>query len=317
MNYRHIIFSFLILFLLSACKEEELPVDMQLSVQPHLLQVGPSVISFGPNSGLVQRVEIRAQNTDWTIIGLPDWITAQPTSGSGNAMVTLTAQENNSVTQARSATFYVSSSHEDFKFQRELKVSQLVAQPYLRTSNIKELSFLPIGSIQSIEISSNVDWHVEFAPSWVTCSPKTGVAGKTTLGIKPDDNKSTTQRSGSITIKAVYGNSVSIDVTQEGITFSLSDQKLELPNTTSSRTVTVKTNYYWVATTAESWVHLSTMSGSGNGVLQISVDANPESKKRNAYVWVSVGTIDKSIHIVQDSSIVAPNENDNELPEQK
>lgn len=123
MNYRHInisILFFLILLLFSECKQEEIPYNVKLALEARQLDISTNRISFGYRSNLVADIYINAQNTDWEIADLPDWVTAQPASGTGNAVVTLTAQENYSLTQDRWAEVHVKSSNSDFQYKKEV-----------------------------------------------------------------------------------------------------------------------------------------------------------------------------------------------------
>ena len=125
--------------LVCSCVEEEQAYEdvVSLSLVFHQMSVSDESVSFGYRTDLTRSITITAENVDWEIIGLPDWLTVDPASGTGDAVVTLTAQENYSVTAARTAEIHVKSLNPDYKIQWNITVLQDIAQPYIST-NISE-----------------------------------------------------------------------------------------------------------------------------------------------------------------------------------
>lgn len=69
--------------------------------------------------------------------------------------------------------------------------------------------------------------------------------------------------------------------------------------------VTVTANDSWTVSipSEATWVHSDTVSGDGNGEINITVDANPRADARTATVTVSTkGGVSKTIAISQDSA---------------
>lgn len=69
--------------------------------------------------------------------------------------------------------------------------------------------------------------------------------------------------------------------------------------------VTVTANDSWTVSipSEATWVHTDTVSGDGNGEINITVDANPRADARTATVTVSTkGGVSKTIAISQDSA---------------
>lgn len=69
--------------------------------------------------------------------------------------------------------------------------------------------------------------------------------------------------------------------------------------------VTVTANDSWTVSipTEATWVHSDTMSGDGNGKINITVDVNPRADARTATVTVTTkGGASKTIAISQDSA---------------
>lgn len=69
--------------------------------------------------------------------------------------------------------------------------------------------------------------------------------------------------------------------------------------------VTVTANDSWTVSipSEATWVHSDKKSGDGNGVINITVDANPRADARTATVTVATkGGVSKTIAISQDSA---------------
>jgi hypothetical protein len=80
-----------------------------------MVNVSRTSLSFGFAGG-TQSADVTANNStcEWSVSGLPSWLTASPGSGTGNASVTFTAEANtaeNGSTQSRSAGFTVATTN--------------------------------------------------------------------------------------------------------------------------------------------------------------------------------------------------------------
>lgn len=71
-----------------------------------MLSVSPSAVNLAAAANSTATFNI-VSNTSWTVTGNQPWLTANPTSGSNNAAITLTAQQNTG-TSARAASITVS-----------------------------------------------------------------------------------------------------------------------------------------------------------------------------------------------------------------
>lgn len=79
-------------------------VTVSQAAAPATLTV--SATSFTVNASGSSATVAITSNTNWTVAGLPAWLTANPTSGTGNGNVVLTATDNGS-TDSRTASFSI------------------------------------------------------------------------------------------------------------------------------------------------------------------------------------------------------------------
>ena len=115
-----------------------------------------------------------SSNTDWSVASSADWVKIGTTSGSGNAHVTASAEENTATTQ-RTATITLKTT--DGKATATIKVTQNPADVVF-SIDIKEFSIDAKGEEITIKIKHNSAYSVKSMPDWVNQTNKT-VSGDT------------------------------------------------------------------------------------------------------------------------------------------
>ncbi|MDQ8201387.1 BACON domain-containing carbohydrate-binding protein [Pelagicoccus sp. SDUM812003] len=124
----------------------------------------------------------------WEVKGLPDWLSVDVASGEGDASVTLSATENESV-NPRVATIRIGDkSHTVAQFGVPFVAIELPT---------KEMR--SIGLIYELSVSSNTDWEVEGLVDWVQVSPAQGL-GNGLVTIEVLANETGVERSVTLTI---------------------------------------------------------------------------------------------------------------------
>lgn len=126
-----------------SCMKEEAPAELDtLSLSYHKLDVSLVDITFESNNNLSKSIMVTAENTDWEISGLPEWLNAQPMSGSNNTNVTLTAKKNTSTSNIRTAKFEIRSHSSEFSRNIPVSVTQ---ECFSKDFDINGVSFRMIG----------------------------------------------------------------------------------------------------------------------------------------------------------------------------
>jgi hypothetical protein len=149
-------------------------------------------------------------------------------------------------------------------------------------------TFNPLGGIGSATVSTlgKVAWKAVSAASWITVKTASGVGeGKVDYSVAP--NNTTSPRVGTITVN----NSV-LTIAQQGLvcTPSVSPISLSLASASGVANVNVKVQpgCQWTASSAALWATINSgASGVGDGVVMITVAANPTSTSRSATLTIA------------------------------
>lgn len=155
------------------------------------------------------------------------------------------------------------------------------------------LEFGDAGEVKNISITSNTDWIIASSNSWLTFNRTTGT-DNATIAVTAAGPNIGEPRSGTITIVTTSGDpikiaTITVNQTGQAPVLSASPTSLNLRGTASTgNIVSVFSNVTWTATTAYSWVAITSgSSGSGDGSIVFSLAANPERNSRNATITVT------------------------------
>ncbi len=142
---------------------------------------------FGSVEDLQRRVELGHCDGKWNVVENCDWLTVTPTTGSGNATITITANEN-TTEDAKSATIRIESEFysENNKLYKEIKVSQDALQ--FDTAPVTKKSFGSItGLTQTFDIGRcDGGWKVQHKPSWIEMAMSGAGNEKVTITATPN-----------------------------------------------------------------------------------------------------------------------------------
>ncbi|MEZ4935709.1 MAG: BACON domain-containing carbohydrate-binding protein [Saprospiraceae bacterium] len=166
--------------------------------------------------------------TDWNITSDQTWLTASPSSGSGNATISFNITENVGL-QARSGTLTISGCGQT----QVVNISQAGAATVLSVSP----TFLNLSETQgnaSFSITANCNWTITNIPNWMTVTPTMG-NGNMLVNITYTENTSTQPRTATLTIIGC-GTDQQLPITQTGCSLP------PAPNLGQSGTITVCPN---------------------------------------------------------------------------
>ena len=95
---------------------------------------------------------------------------------------------------------------------------------------------------------------------------------------------------------------MTINVTQEPATATLSDQSVSFTAKSSSHDIKVTSNTVWSAEAENSWIHIEDAEGEVNGRFTIKVDDNKSLSSRQGKVTFNYGTGKQTITISQKAA---------------
>jgi len=224
-------------------------------------------------------------NTSWSITSSQSWLTVNPTSGTNNSLVTVTA-EANPTTATRTATVTVSGSGITSQI---VTVTQLSEAATLTVStNSLEVAAVN-GSTATFNITSNTSWSTASSQSWLTVNPASGT-DNCSVTVTAEANPTISTRTATVTVSGSGVASQSVTVTQSAGTaiLEISASSLEIgaeEGSTVSFTVTSNTN--WTVSSDQIWLSVNPASGTGDGTVIVTAEANSTSAVRTAIVTVS------------------------------
>ncbi len=155
----------------------------------------------------------------------------------------------------------------------------------------------------TFSVTSNTAWMASCNMSWCTCTPSG--TGNGSLSSDYSENTSTTARVATITITATGVPDVMVTVTQAGAapTLIVTPASQNVSQAAGSTNFTVSSNSGWTASSDQTWCTV-TASGSGNGSITATYQANTSNTPRSAMITVSVsGLPDKMVTVNQDAAL--------------
>ncbi len=159
------------------------------------------------------------------------------------------------------------------------------------------------GATYSMQIVSDAAWMASTnGDSWFDVTPSEGVAGTTHVVLSVSPNKTASSRTGKAIFKIGSLTIFSVQISQQGLSFSASPTSISFGANADNRTIEVSSNTDWKVISKPSWVSTSVLSGSGNGSLTISVPEQTEREARSGTMTIGVEGItglQKTIKITQ------------------
>lgn len=275
---------------LTSCSDKE-ETDVFASEELSLnMTLTPTIVDL-PARNASQDITITS-NTAWGAVSDVTWAKLSASLGVGNSTLSVLLEDNSS-TEPRTATITFSYG----STQQTVTINQAALNAALSTTSVT----LPArDASQEIGITTNSTWTVSTFDTWIHILNEKGDGdGKFTVTL--DNNLNTQNRQGTITV--AYGNGkMTIDVTQEPATATLSDQSASFTAKSSSHTIKVTSNTVWSAEAENSWIHIEDAEGEVNGRFTIKVDDNKSLSSRQGKVTFNYGTGKQTITISQKAA---------------
>ena len=259
---------------------ECVPVTVKQAGANATLSVSPAELTFTAKSE--SKTFSIASNTAWTATSSAPWAKINAASGSGNAQVVVSAEENTAITQ-RSATVTIKTA--DGKATATVKVTQSAANVIFSVDR-NEFNVAAAGESFSVKVTHNIGYKINSMPDWVKQADKTTSGNTDTFSFKAEANTSTVAREGVIVFCNDNNECVPVTVKQAGAnaTLSVSPASMTFTAKSESKTFTVTSNTDWTMTSDAAWVKLSATDGSGNAQVTVTAEENTATKQRIATI---------------------------------
>ena len=161
----------------------------------------------------------------------------------------------------------------------------------------------------TLSFSSNVAWSATVSANWLTISPSSGEAGKNSVKVEVEENRTGQPRSATITISDKESmQKVSVTVRQEALKASLtvSPESLEFSANKGEEMLNVTSNTDWVITKDAEWITLDSDKGKGLATIAAGVTENTSLTSRTGTITVSTsdGSVKKTVSVRQSGADV-------------
>ena len=271
-----------------SCVKDKLPSGGQLAGIPYHLSVGQGTLTFGASTDLSTTINISSRNVSWKITGAPEWITLSHSSGTGSAVVNVTAKENSQISSTRAAVLTVSSATPDYQYQKNISVSQRAADIRL-TVDRTSLSFAPQASAATVAVDANIEWEATTSATWITLDKENDTA----LKIAASENVTGNSRTATVTLRRVGTTTalatIGVQQSKGGVTGSTKEITFDIDGGTKS--VEIDAQVTWSAVSSAPWLAVTPERGAaGKAELKITALANNSTSARSGYVYVKIGT---------------------------
>ena len=269
-----------------------------------ILTVSETSLRF-PASGDSRTFTVTS-NLGWRVSSSESWLTVSPVSGYDNSTVTATASANTSISQ-REAIITISGG--DIK--QTIRVTQSEGDAFLSVHTSDNYETEPADTIffessnslsKTLFIHSNTSWNVSSSESWISVSPTSGSSIQT-IEVNAETNISTLPRTATITFNG-GGITRTVEVTQEGFIASLSSESTSYHVGSaggSQAIVNIYATISWEVTTDAKWLTVTPASGTYNGSITVTTEANPIADPRTATITVSGGELTLTFTVTQSA----------------
>ena len=161
----------------------------------------------------------------------------------------------------------------------------------------------------TLSFSTNVAWSATVSADWLTISPSSGEAGKNSVKVEVEENRTGQPRSATITISDKESTrKVSVTVRQEALKASLtvSPESLEFSANKGEEMLNVTSNTDWVITKDAEWITLDSDKGKGLATIAAGVTENTSLTSRTGTITVSTsdGSVKKTVSVRQSGADV-------------
>ena len=254
-----------------------------------------STLSF-PHNASSKTLDVTSEAA-WSAVS-SEWIDVTPRKGqAGNAAITVNVPRNASA-KARNGFVYLTI---DGTNRTEIPVVQ---EGVTCEVSATEIAFDSFGGIQSFNITSNDNWKVASAPSWLSLSVKEGYANGT-INITVNENNTTSALNGKIVLTTT-DNIITREVlvTQQPKKIAFDAPTLNFSYAAGSQSFTFTTDGKWTASTQSDWFTIDKTSGAGDATITVHVDENMKLLKREGIINVNIADKSFVVYVLQDCKYV-------------
>ena len=154
----------------SGCLDTPADKDYKPTSSPHYLSINNDVFNFSAE-GDSRRLYITSSE-NWNFSDYATWLSFSSDSGLGDAILTLTAEENLSADIVRTSIFYINTIDDGWKYSKMLSADQKAAKPYINFSP-ESLTISGSSTSNNVKVNANTKWEASCDADWLEVVPAT------------------------------------------------------------------------------------------------------------------------------------------------
>lgn len=262
------------------------------------LAVSPSITSLAKTAGSTSATV--TSNTDWTAQSDQTWLTLSAASGAGDATLTLTATANPTVAE-RTATITLKATGVT---DQTITITQAAGDAVLAVST-PVVSLDKTVDSETIYITSNTAWGAASDQTWLSIASGTGSTNDGFVATATA-NPTIAERTAIVTILAAgISSPTTVTITQAAgdATLAVSQNAFNMGKEAGDKSVNVTSNSDWTANSDQTWLTVSSTSGTGDATLTFTAEANAMDAERTATITLKVTNAkDQVITVIQAGS---------------
>lgn len=218
-----------------------------------------------PATASVFTVTIQS-NADWSVIDLPEWVTATPSSGqnSGSLVFSVSA---NPQTNSRNTVIKIG--------DKSVEITQAAAAP-ITTISPSTFNTGPEQKTYTIDVESNTNWDVTSQQTWLSFSPESGF-GNGQIQVTVEAFPKVGSR---LALLDIGGQTHELSQFGVPIYINVSPTEVTLSGEGGQFDIEIRTNVDWTLEFHPEWIIPSHVSGNGDSTLSFTYAANSTLSER-------------------------------------
>ncbi|MFW5850873.1 MAG: BACON domain-containing protein [Bacteroidota bacterium] len=236
-----------------------------------------SVLNIGYEHGSTASFSVQT-NSVWEIIEVPDWLSFDHTRGTGNASITVTAQEN-PYSGVRTARFIVKREYQNTFVEGIVTVHQ--------TAGVQGVSdsIVSIGSAAGSTVDFSIlypdSYTIQINDSWLSLDKNSGI-GNTTIRVTAQENPEIYSRISVLEIQYQNSQTQYVKVVQQASEplFLNSPERLVFNENGGVQQFIVESNTYWGLSDLPEWIREDSVFEKGDTTIVFTAEVNANQHSR-------------------------------------
>lgn len=224
-------------------------------------------------------------NESWKVKSMPEWVSVNTTEGEKDGEIQVSVQENNT-TDDRNGEIVIATANNVAS-----QTIQIVQNAKTVDFENADMYFTYGEGNKKMSFSTDGKWEVLATPDWINVDETSGT-GSATLTVSVTENNTLSVRESKLVL-IIAGVRYEVNVQQDRKYLSLSSSAFTFNADGGKAILSIGANTEWAVSVEEGneWISLSSLQGSENSDLSISVSENKTSGKRRGKIAVTIPNV--------------------------